>query len=43
MTLNGGQLREAYEMFWRNPVRAISSVIFGVGSAAFLLVVKLLS
>ena len=42
-TLNGGQLREAYEMFWRNPVRAISSVIFGVGSAAFLLVVKLLS
>ena len=42
-TLNGGQLREAYEMFWRNPVRAISSLVFGVGSAAFLLVVKLLS
>ena len=42
-TLNGGQLREAYEMFWRNPVRAISGLVFGVGSAAFLLMVKLLS
>jgi hypothetical protein len=41
-TLNGGQLREAYEMFWRNPVRAISSVIFGVGSAAFLLMMRLM-
>lgn len=42
-TLNGGQLREASEMFWRNPVRAISGVVFGVGSTAFLLMVKLLS
>ena len=41
-TLNGGQLREAYEMFWRNPLRAVTSVIFGVGGAAFVLVVKLL-
>ncbi len=42
-TLNGGQLREAYELFWRNPVRAISGLVFGVGSAAFLLVIKFMS
>jgi hypothetical protein len=42
-TLNGGRLREAYELFWRNPVRAISGLVFGVGSAVFLLVLKLLS
>jgi hypothetical protein len=41
-TLNGGQLREAYEMFWRNPVRAIAGLVVGVGSAAFLLVVRLM-
>jgi hypothetical protein len=42
-TLNGGQLREAYETIWRNPVRGLSSLIVGVGGAAFLLMMKLLS
>jgi hypothetical protein len=41
-TLNGGQLREAYEMFWRNPVRAISGLILGAGGAAFMLVMRML-
>jgi len=42
-TLNGGQLREAYEMFWRNPVRAISGLVLGAGGAAFVLMMRLLS
>jgi hypothetical protein len=42
-TVNGGQLREAYEMFWRNPVRAISGLVLGAGGTAFVLVMRLLS
>lgn len=41
-TTHGGQLREAYEMFWRNPVRAISGMVLGAGSAAFVLVMRFL-
>lgn len=41
-TLNGGQMREAYEMFWRNPVRAISGLVLGAGGAAFMLMMKLM-
>lgn len=41
-TLNGGQMREAYEMFWRNPVRAISGLVLGAGGAAFMLMLRML-
>lgn len=41
-TLNGGQFREAYELCWRNPLRALSSLMLGLSGGAFLLVMKLL-
>lgn len=41
-TLNGGQLREAYDLFWRNPVRSLASLILGAGGAAFVLVMRML-
>lgn len=41
-TMNGGQLREACELFWRNPVRAVSGLVLGAGGTAFMLVMRLL-
>ncbi len=41
-TRNGGQFREAYEVCWRNPLRALSSVMLGLSGGAFLLVMKFL-
>lgn len=41
-TVNGGQLREAYELCWRNPVRALSGLVLGAGGTAFVLMMKLL-